>query len=1594
MPTPSVIAVHLRAFRLERCGWTAATPAVLIHPEQNAERVVVATEAATKAGVYAGQTLAEARATLPTLQVERLDPAAESADLEHLARQLDRWSPAVIVVEPDALLLDAPETELDSLLPSLRARFTLLGHDARMVVGPDARSALVLAIHLDADRVVSLGELAGALAPLPIAALGLPPEVLLALADVGVATIGTFARLPLAALCSRYGPELALPHAIANGALTPAPLPILARVDPVSPSLDLPDAIDDLAAAAFVLHGLTRELAQHLAERDEAVSSLVLVLRLDGGGSFRLPAGLGRPVRSADTLFRVLTTRLQGVQLSAPITGLALTEVQRCPWIPTQTGVLDRADVHEGLDELRARLADTLGAVNVGRPLVDPHWAPEAGWHLAPPGTAEPVESPDLEDPVAPHEPAPPTRERPPLLLPEPLPIEVVAALSGRPRAWLNPEPARDAESAIEPLVVVDGPERLIGGWWSSQWARDYWRVSLPDQRQLWIFRQLRGLEPGADTHESTTGRRWFLHGWWEGSARDDAPRAVPAPGARVLSFPGAVSPAGASDVAPVAHPQPAAVLRRPSGPRAYAELLCRSNHSFHEGASFPEELVETAAALGLSALALSDRDGVYGAVRAATAAKKHKMKLIHGALITTRLGAARVDQGGASGSLVALVQDLHGWTHLCRLLTAARAEAPKGRADLPLAKLLSENQGLILILRGQWPSAATRQLKEAVGDRLYQAASHHLRPGDAERLHALARGELPVVATNDARMHQPARQALADALTCIRLGLTLDNAGKKLAENAERHLKSPEKMAQLFREHPDMLARSVEISSRCHFTLDEIKYQYPREVVPPAYNPATWLRELTARGVRERYGDRPPKAVVERIAYELAVIERLDFPSYFLTVEDLVRFARQRGILCQGRGSAANSAVCYVLGITAVDPDSTELLFERFISEERGEPPDIDVDFEHERREEVIQYVYEKYGRHRAAMVNEVIAYRGRMAARDLGKVVGLGPDQIEAMAVGLDHWGSEPPSPERLREAGLDPTDTRLQLLQQLVKQIQGFPRHTSIHVGGFVISDGPLVDRVPVEPASMADRHVIQWDKDDVDLVRFVKVDLLALGMLTAIRKCFGMVREQPGLHYDLSTVPREDPAVYELLSRADSIGVFQVESRAQQSMLPRLRPQCFYDLVIEVSIVRPGPIQGGMVHPYLRRRQGLEPPEYADPRLEPILRRTLGVPIFQEQVMAMAVAVGGFTPGEADALRRAMGAWRKRGGMSDLTERLLKNMLENGITPEYAERIYKQIQGFAEYGFPESHAASFAHLVYVSSWLRVHHPAAFCAGLLNAQPMGFYAPRSLVADVQRHGVEVRPVDVTCSEWDCSLETGDDGPALRLGLRLVRGLAEAAGRRLVAARLARPFTDLSDLARRTELDRGALRKLARADALLNLERRVRREVSWGIDGLWPGLFADLSREEDAAPLPQADAAAELRADYDAVGLAVDEHPIALLRASLNRSGVLPLARLTDVPDGSRVTLAGLVASRQRPGTASGVVFLSLEDETGTANVVVWPKLYSRQRRLVRSEPLVRVVGRVQRQDDAISVVAESFSALRLDDVGPLEAKSRDFH
>ncbi len=1027
----------------------------------------------------------------------------------------------------------------------------------------------------------------------------------------------------------------------------------------------------------------------------------------------------------------------------------------------------------------------------------------------------------------------------------------------------------------------------------------------------------------------------------------------------------------------------------------AYAELHCLSNFTFLRGASHPEELVERAAALGYTALAITDECSLAGVVRAHGAAKECGLRLIIGSELRLADGP----------TVVALAATAEGYAGLSRLITKGRRRAPKGEYHLTRADLEDGLPGCLLLwIPGRQPEAAHgRWLAQHFRGRAWIAVELH-RENDDERLAALmalgAHLGLPLVAAGDVHMHLRARKPLQDLVTAIRLGTPIDQCGHALHPNGERHLRPLARLAAIYPR--ELLEESTHIAARCAFTLDALRYRYPAELVPEGETPASHLRALTEAGAARRYPNGVPDKVRALIEHELSLIAELNYEPFFLSVYDIVAFARSRGILCQGRGSAANSSVCYCLGITEVDPSRMEMLFERFISKERNEPPDIDVDFEHERREEVIQYIYGKYGRERAALAATVITYRPRSAIRDVGKALGLELEQVERMAKNHAWWDGRQVQRERLREEGFDPDSPKLAMLLKLVDELIGMPRHLSQHVGGFVIADGALSELVPIENAAMPERTVIQWDKDDLDALGLLKVDVLALGMLSAIRRCLALVSQWRGTPMALADIPAEDPATYAMIGKADTVGVFQIESRAQMTMLPRLKPRRFYDLVIEVAIIRPGPIQGDMVHPFLARREGREPITYPSDEVKDVLERTMGVPIFQEQVIKLAMVAAGFSAGEADQLRRAIGSWRKRDHLVRFRERLLEGMLQRGYQPEFADQIWRQIEGFGEYGFPESHAASFALLAYASAWLKCHEPAAFLCALLNSWPMGFYAPAQLIQDARRHGLEVRPVDVTVSGWECMLEEAAavsrrharPQPAVRIGLRYVKGLSKASGARIEAARSERAFTDLRDFALRTALDRGDMEALAAAGALVSLagHRHAARWQVLGIDTPPPLFAQDLPAVTHATPpLPVPGPGDDVIADYASLGFSLGQHPLAFLRPRLRR--LATAERIQTLPNGAYVHTAGLVTIRQRPGSAQGVIFITMEDETGVVNVIVWPSLIEKQRRIVVGARLLGVRGKVQREGEVIHVVAS-----RLEDysdwLGELSTSSRDFH
>jgi len=1073
----------------------------------------------------------------------------------------------------------------------------------------------------------------------------------------------------------------------------------------------------------------------------------------------------------------------------------------------------------------------------------------------------------------------------------------------------------------------------------------------------------------------------------------------------------------------------------------AYAELAVTTNYSFLRGASHPEELVERAAVLGYPAIGIADRNTLAGAVRAYSALqelKGPKPRLLIGARLGFRDGTP---------DILAYPQDRTAYGRLCRLLSAGKLRAPKGECYLSFEDLLKWQEGLLLAVLPPYPprqpteaaetvktwnekhsdweavpdaraakpddvAAALKILGDAAPDRVWLGLSMPYFGDDLRRLrHWKSVAEevgVPLIATNDVYYHLPERRMLQDVITCIRRHVTLDTAGRMLCINAERHLKSAEEITALFAETPEAVTETLRFADRICFTLDQIKYNYPDEPVPKGKTPQQHLESLVQQGLLEKYGYAVPDKVRSSIDKELTLIARMEIAPYFLTVHDIVHFARSKGILCQGRGSAANSAVCYVLGITAVDPMAIDLLFERFISQERKEPPDIDVDFEHERREEVIQYVYERYGRHRAALAATVVCYRPRSAIGEVGKVFGLTEDVTARIANSVwGSWGSAVKERE-VRQGGFDPQNVAIAQALVFANELIGFPRHLSQHVGGFVLTQDRLDETVPIGPATMEDRFFIEWDKDDLDALKMMKVDVLALGMLTCIRKAFDLMHVHQNVDLDLASVPREVPAVYEMLQKADAIGVFQVESRAQMSMLPRLKPKDFYDLVIEVALVRPGPIQGDMVHPYLRRRSGKEKIDYPSPtpgmgdrdELREVLSKTFGVPLFQEQAMKLAIIAAKFTPDEANGLRRAMATFRNVGTIDKFKDKFIGGMVDRGYEPDFAARCFKQIEGFGSYGFPESHAASFAHLVYISAYIKKFHPAAFGCALLNSQPMGFYAPAEIVRDAREHGVIVRHVDVNFSAWDNTLEmdaNSADGPVLRLGFRQVEGFREDWAKALVDARGNR-FNAVADVARKAKLPKRALIILAEADSFQSIDKD-RREILWAVRRLPDDedlpLFAasrtEEQPEEEIAPLPIMPLSEHVVADYQMLRLSLKAHLMFFLRDFFSAEGVLSCAEIGKSRNGTRAACAGIVLTRQMPGGA-GVVFITLSDEQGIANVIVWPRLVPVFRREIMGARLMVVEGKVQRGDgDVVHLIAERIFD-RSEELGRLSEDERN--
>ena len=1005
-----------------------------------------------------------------------------------------------------------------------------------------------------------------------------------------------------------------------------------------------------------------------------------------------------------------------------------------------------------------------------------------------------------------------------------------------------------------------------------------------------------------------------------------------------------------------------------------YVELQVTSHFSFLRGASSPDQLFAAAALLGHRALGIADLGSVAGLVRAWEAQKATGVRLVAGARVV-------LDDGRA---LLLYPIDRPGWSRLTRLLSIGKARAGKGGCTLGWADLVEWQAGLIAILLPGDPGAATArhldELRALFGERGYCGLAFRRRPNDAMRLHDLARqagmAGLRAVALGDVLYHAPEGRLLQDVVTAIREKRTIDTLGYARERHADRHLKSPAEMERRFAAFPDAIAATTTIAQTCTFDLGELSYQYPHERVMDGLTAQAALERMTEAAAKRRFSGNVPDAYRTQIDHELRLIGELGYAPYFLTVNSIVAESRRRGILCQGRGSAANSCVCYLLGITSIDPIKHELLFERFVSGERREPPDIDVDFEHERREEIIQWIFETYGRTHAALTAVVTRYRARGAMREVGKALGLPEDLTRALAGLVWGWSEEGVGEKQVDQLGLNMNDRRLRLALDLARQLIGTPRHLSQHPGGFVLTQDRLDDLVPIEPAAMADRQVIEWDKDDIDALKFMKVDVLGLGMLGCMNRAFTLLEQAKGVRVEMADLQDDDPAVYAMIQRADTLGTFQIESRAQMAMLPRMKPEKFYDLVIEVAIVRPGPIQGDMVHPYLRRREEIEKPDYPRPELRAVLEKTLGVPLFQEQAMKVAIVGAGFTPAEADQLRRAMATFKFTGGVHHFYEKLVGGMIANGYPRDFAERTFKQIEGFGSYGFPESHAASFAKIAYASCWMKHHHPDVFCAALLNAQPMGFYAPAQIVRDAQGHGVEIRPACINASRWDCTLEpSAGRYLAVRLGLRQVRGLANVHGAAIVGARGHLPFESVEDLWRRADIPRAAIERLAEADAfhMLGADRRQGLWQARGLDEAPLPLFAAAAGREPEVALRPLTEGREVVEDYRALQLSLRAHPLAFLRDELTRRGVTRAADLAQLRDGRHVEVAGLILVRQKPGSAKGVLFLTIEDETGIANGILWPDRFEAQRRTVMSASMIGMKGRVQREGQVIHVICD---------------------
>lgn len=1566
-----VLCVALPWFRTERLTRSLDAPqepelAVVVR-RSNTLVITGATKTAWRAGIRDGMTLAQARALVPRVEVAYQNDEGESTTLESLAAFAYSFTPEVRLWRPNVLLLDITGCERlhgseEALMGKVVSGLQRLGFVSHMATADNATAALTLAMVSEA-AVTLPGHGDEIFSGVPLQALRLEDRTDRELGDLGVTHIGQLLALPSSTLPHRFGDDVVARIRQLRGELAEE-FESWKPVRHIRERLDFTGPTNQFTSLLFMI----RQGANFLAERLDA--SAAGARRLEArfvctdGEDLSFALDTARPTAEAKALATLLTSRFERLDTAERwFEAFELVVPSHEPLLQQQRDLftaedgLTSSDFLGLVDELTGRL----GKEAVARAILtdDPH--PRGSYRYVPFQSSE-AGSEKL-----------PIRGRPAHIDRAQF-VAIQSDLKQLPAWWEFPEHAS--------IRVVAGPERLTTGE-----DTDFFTVEAPDGSRHWV-----SFTPGQ---------------WW-------APRALAGYAEEFRNLTGSG----------VTQEQARQLAASQPGAATYAELTCFTNFSFLRGASTAEQLFRTAAELGLHALAVTDLHSFAGMVRAHVCAKQFGVKL----LVGTRIPL--ID--GPDICLYAMHRQ--GYGQLCRLLTKGKFAASKGECRLYLRDVpeFSSDLQCVVLNADTAPPGALEVLRETFGDRLSLGVDNHYEADDGHRMAAiLSRSSelgIPVVAVNDVYWHAEEQKSVQDIQTCIREGVTIDEAAGHLHQNKERRLKRPCEMAALHQSRPELIRRSVEIADSCEFSLDELRYEYPDEVVPAGMSMQAYLEQETWAGAQKRYPDGVPAEVRKVLLKELQLISELNYAAYFLTVYDIVQFARGQDILCQGRGSAANSSVCFCLGVTSVDPVKVKLLFERFISRERNEPPDIDIDFEHERREEVLQYIYNKYGRHRTGIAATTITYRTKSLVRDIGKVMGLSLDQVERLSKSLQWWDDEKDLVRQLVEAGLNPEEPRVQRTLAAMKLLAGFPRHLSQHVGGFVITKGRLDELVPIENAAMEDRTVIEWNKDDIDALGILKVDCLSLGMLTACHKAFDLIAATRGDKLSFTGVFDSDPtgggqtaeakAIYGMLHKADAVGTFQVESRAQMSMLPRLKPREFYDLVIEVAIVRPGPIQGGMVHPYLRRRNGEEPAVYPYEPLREVLGKTFGVPLFQEQAMQIAVVAGGYTPGEADQLRRDMGSWRRNGSMDKHRQRLISGMAEKGISAEYAERVFQQIAGFGEYGFPESHAASFALITYVSCYLKRFYPAGLTAALINSQPMGFYSVSSLIRDARAHGVDVRPVDINISNWDCTLESdaayapapltatpeewGKAGPALRLGLRVIKGLSEDTARALETARASDgSFKSVPDLVRRLS---GAvkrqrwsvdLHKLAVADAFQSLGLD-RRQALWEVRGYSkpvPDLFRSLDPVEPEALLPGISDQDQVTADYHATSLSLRAHPVSFYREELQRQGVVTTGSLRQMQHGDQVEVAGTIISYQRPGTAGGITFVTLEDETDVANLVVYKDFMEANRKVLLGSRYVIAAGMVERQGDVIHLKVEGVRSLD-DHLPDTRQKQRRFH